>query len=54
MSVIKILFWIVLAVGAFLVVPDLATAHCKAKWNDSGLATRYTWGVGCMVEVGGK
>jgi hypothetical protein len=43
---------LVYAFGPELV--ELTNSRCKAKWGDSGLNTRFSFGVGCMVQVDGK
>ncbi|MET4337049.1 MULTISPECIES: hypothetical protein [unclassified Bradyrhizobium] len=32
--------------------PKVADALCVHKWKDSGLKARFTFGTGCMLEVG--
>jgi hypothetical protein len=33
---------------------EITDAHCRGKWKDSGLASRFTFGTGCMVQVDGR
>lgn len=52
-----ILYLYLAGMGIYLVIefgPQIATARCQSKWNDSGLAARFTFGTGCMIEVDGR
>jgi hypothetical protein len=54
----KIVLWVFLAylVGmlVFFVGPELSQAWCQHRWSQSGLSARWTFGVGCMVQVNGN
>jgi hypothetical protein len=32
-------------------IPEIMTTRCQHKWQASGMASRWEYGNGCMVEV---
>jgi hypothetical protein len=39
---------IIALVGFF---PSIAQYPCKKRWEESGMAAKFSWGAGCQLEV---
>jgi hypothetical protein len=37
-----------------VVYPAVSTGRCNARWNESGLTTKYDEWSGCKVEIDGR
>jgi hypothetical protein len=50
------IFWIgigLIAAMVFAVVPYIANAQCKSRWEPTRLEAYWNWQAGCVVKVGG-